>query len=73
MAMSLVLKKRSPYPEGEKQGGWSLGDLAGDCGKGNFHTEIKPCGKSLVLSRSSEQVKTIESNGYDLSALRGHA
>jgi len=43
------------------------------CGKGNFHIEIKPCGKSLVLSRSSEQVRTIENNGYDLSALRGHA
>lgn len=43
------------------------------CGKGNFHIEIKPCRESLILSRSSEQVRTIENNGYVLSPLRGHS
>lgn len=61
------------FTEEEKQEGMVHGRLSRRGGAGIFHAEVKSSGESLILSRSSEQVGTIENNGYDLSALRGHS
>lgn len=69
----VVLKGRSPSTEGKQARGMVLSRLGRRCERGNFHIEIKSCGESRFLSRSSEQVATREYNGHDLSIPRGHS
>lgn len=68
----VVLKRRSPATAGRERGAWAW-KTRRKGGKGNFPIEVKSCGESFILSRSSEQAGTIENSGYELSVLGGHS